>query len=959
MTHRGSGPTWLFKTLALASAIALTACGGGGGGNAPFPLIAAPPASNSTPTAGDTPAGTPPPATQAEATPPVVTTPPPEVTPPAVDPPVVPPPSSATCTAAIPASAPLKAISSVQGTGDISPLANQAVTVRGVVVGDFQNTGTTTVKLNGFFVQQPDPDADPMTSEGVFVYAPSGATRVAVGDFVQVSGVVAEFGQTTTAGAKPDSITQIAGTSQEPLAISVCASGMTIAPTKITLPVADESTLERYEGMLVEISQPLAVTELFELGRYGQMVLSLNGRQFNPTNGNSTATHAQNMLSRIVLDDGSSRSNPNPIPYLSAAGTDGTRRMGDTTQKVTGILSHNFGAYRIQPTVTPVFAQANPRQLTAPVVGGSLKVASLNVLNYFTTFQDGTNAAGQTGQGCSFGTGPASAATCRGANNLNEFQRQQAKIVAAIAGLDADVVGLMEIQNTDVATSNLVAALNAKVGANTYASVSSGVFGTDAIKVDILYKPAKVQRVGNVVLPTGADLTDYTAASGRPPLAQRFSAVGNNGGFWFVVNHLKSKGSCPTTGDTDQGQGCWNLARVQQAKALNSFVGKLKAMGETDVLMMGDFNSYLLEDPTKELEAAGHESLLKRMPVGDRYTYVFGGETGALDHAYVSTSLATQVSGVNVWHINSDEPTALDYNTDFTTDDRYAPTPFRASDHDPVLVGLNLAADAAVSQPIVSASIPSSAKTGETVSVDISEATPGGSATMTSLTVDWGDGNTSLPPGTGVVTHVYPAVGTYTVVVTLANSAGQIAMQSGRVTVSAPVVVVPPGPPDLFFSEYVEGSSNNKALEIYNPTASTVDLSLYTVKLYANGGTTATGTQALSGSLLPGGTVVLVHASAAAQFKVAGSITSGAVNFNGDDALTLEKSGVVIDRFGQLGFRPASAWTSNGVSSQDQTLRRKAGITSGDPNATAVFDPSVQWDSYPIDTASGLGSHTP
>lgn len=158
------------------------------------------------------------------------------------------------------------------------------------------------------------------------------------------------------------------------------------------------------------------------------------------------------------------------------------------------------------------------------------------------------------------------------------------------------------IQNTDVATDNLVAALNAKLGAGTYASVRSGSFGTDAIKVDILYKPAKVQRVGGLVFPTGTDLADYVAPSGRPPLAQRFSAVGNHGGFWFVVNHLKSKGSCPSTGDIDLGQGCFNLARTKQATALNSFVAKLKAQGEADVLMMGDFNSYLLEDPTKVLE---------------------------------------------------------------------------------------------------------------------------------------------------------------------------------------------------------------------------------------------------------------------------------------------------------------------------------------------------------------------
>jgi predicted extracellular nuclease len=125
-----------------------------------------------------------------------------------------------------------------------------------------------------------------------------------------------------------------------------------------------------------------------------------------------------------------------------------------------------------------------------------LKVASSNVLNYFTTLG------------------------ARGANTEAEFARQKAKIVEAIAGLDADVVGLMEIENNaDGAVNDLVAALNAKIGAGTYAAVNSGKFGTDQIKVDILYKPARVSRVGGVVLPTGEELTDYTAASGRPPLA--------------------------------------------------------------------------------------------------------------------------------------------------------------------------------------------------------------------------------------------------------------------------------------------------------------------------------------------------------------------------------------------------------------------------------------------------------
>ena len=384
---------------------------------------------------------------------------------------VVPPPVAATlpaCTSAVPATAPLTAISAVQGTGNLSPLAAQNVTVRGVVVGEFQNTGTTSTRLNGFFVQQAVPDADPLTSEGIFVFAPDNATRVKAGDFVQVSGLVAEFGQSSGASAAPDSITQITGSTTAPVVISVCGGGVTLAATQVTLPAANSSALERYEGMLVEFSQTLAVTELFELGRFGQMALALGGRQFHPNNGNVVATNAQNLLARIVLDDGSSRQNPNPIPYLSALDATGTRRMGDQVQKVTGVLSHNFGTYRVHPTAAPAFANVNLRQASAPLVNGSLKVASFNVLNYFTTFTDGQTASGQTGQGCTLGSASVTASNCRGANNLNEFQRQQAKIVAAIAGLDADVVGLMEIQNTDVATTNLVAALNAKMGAGTY-----------------------------------------------------------------------------------------------------------------------------------------------------------------------------------------------------------------------------------------------------------------------------------------------------------------------------------------------------------------------------------------------------------------------------------------------------------------------------------------------------------
>jgi uncharacterized protein len=461
------------------------------------------------------------------------------------------------------------------------------------------------------------------------------------------------------------------------------------------------------------------------------------------------------------------------------------------------------------------------------------------------------------------------------------------------------------------------------------------------------------------VLPTGADLTNYTAASGRPPLAQRFASVANNGSFWFVVNHFKSKGSCPTTGDVDQGQGCWNIARTAQANALNSFITKLQAGGEGDVLVMGDINSYLLEDPPKALEAAGYESLLKRLPASDRYSYVFDGSTGAIDHAYASTALKSQVTGVGVWHINSDEPIVLDYNTEFKTDDRYSATPYRASDHDPVLVALTLSPDTVTELPILSINLPTVAIAGSPTSVTVTEATPGGAAMLTGLSINWGDATPdTILAAAGGATHTYAAAGTFTVVVTLTNSAAQSVSQSGVISVKPELL--PPGPggaPDLFFSEYIEGSSNNKVLEIYNPTTQTVNLSSYAVKLYANGGTTASANLTLTGTLSAGAVLVLVNSGAATPtFQIPSSITTSVANFNGDDAITLEKSGVVIDRIGQVGFDPGTAWTG-GVSTLDRTLRRIPSVKSGDNNAAAVFDPSVQWVGFPVDTADGLGSH--
>ena len=542
-----------------------------------------------------------------------------------------------------------------------SPKVGQVVDLEALVTGVFPGLG-------GYFVQDADSlaDSDPSTSEGLFVYCGTtdGCGGVAVGDRVKVSGTVAEFAKGTQLGAV---------TAQE-----VVASNQTL-PAAISVNLPKTGDWEKYEGMRLRFPQPLTVTDNYSYGRYGQLGLSVGGRLFNPTNGNESTSQAQNDARRIVMDDGISAQNPLSLAYLSAQQT---RRTGDTLPGVSGVWTQNAGGYMLEPVTAPAFTAANPRPEMPNAVGGTLRVAGANVLNYFTDLNTAYSS-----------TGP------RGANSTAEFQRQQAKIVASLAGLNADIVTLMEVENNgDTALAALVTALNTAVGAGTYQYVKTGTVGSDAIHVAIIYKPASVT-------PLGAAQIDTNAVYSRPPVAQTFEAKAG-GVLTVIANHFKSKGSCDNS-DPDTGQGCWNKLRVQQSGALLAFVDRLKASShDPDVLLMGDFNAYGNEDPIEALALGGFESLNKRIPAQDRYSYQFAGQFGYLDHALTNTNLSSQVTGITEWHINSDEPTVADYNVEYKQIpecvtgtpkgnscagiDLYGPGPFRASDHDPVLVGLNL-----------------------------------------------------------------------------------------------------------------------------------------------------------------------------------------------------------------------------------------------------------------------------
>jgi uncharacterized protein len=609
-----------------------------------------------------------------------------------------PPPPPVVTAASIPA---------IQGSGATSPLVGQRVVTSGVV---------TLRTNNGFFIQDRVGDGDPATSDGLFIFIGSAAfPDAAVGNLVQVTGTVVEFntGAASNAETAARPITQLSTVGS----VVLQGTGLSITPTPIALPLPVGADLERYEGMLVSISAPLTVVQNFFQGRYGQLSLSAAGRLETPTNRFRPGAQAQelaaaNARARIVLDDGSSLQNPNPTPYLGAGGLP---RAGDTVVgPLLGVLdfglstSSNTGAgdYKIHPTVAPTFNASNPRTAVPPAVGGNILVASFNVLNFFTTFTDGTTASGAsggTGQGCSLGSSVA-ASNCRGADNLAEFSRQRAKMVEALAALNADVVGLMEVQNNgSTAAQNLVDALNARMGAGTYATTALPTqgTGTDAIRVAMIYKPARVA-------PLVAALSDADPVHNRPPLAQPF-VLGNGERFTVVVNHFKSKGSCPAANDADfagnndtgDGQGCWNAVRRQQGQRLRAWVSQVQvAAGNNDVVLLGDFNAYAQEDPMAELTSAGWLDQIGRVDPS-AYSYVFDGAAGRLDHLFTTTSLSTKVRGAIHWHINADESAVADYNLEFKAPltcngtalcppDPTTLTPYRSSDHDPVVLGLDL-----------------------------------------------------------------------------------------------------------------------------------------------------------------------------------------------------------------------------------------------------------------------------
>ena len=498
-----------------------------------------------------------------------------------------------------------KTIAEIQGPGATSPLADgTVVTTKGIVTAAYPTGG-----FKGYYIQTPgtggpvDPASD-TTSDGIFVFQASGTfpTAVQVGNYVQVTGSVTEFfGMTELNVAAAD----VVDLGAPPAAVT--------AATTNGWP-ATNAARESLEGMLYRPTGAFTVTNTFTTNQYGEVGLASGTKPLiqrteveKPGPAASSAVEADNAARAVTLDDGSSTNflatsggllvnGDLTPPYISQTAPVRVGEAVTFTKDV--VLDYRNNAWKLQPTATvtgpdntgsPV--TFNNTRTAAPdeafIGQADLKVASFNVLNYFTTL--GTDGASCVPFKDRDGGGSTVSGGCdqRGAWDAEDLARQQVKIVKAINALDADVVGLMEIENSarlgepkDEALTTLVGALNADAGAGTWAANPSSaelppVADMDVINSAIIYKPAAVGRVG-----ASRALGTQSAAGGafdnaREPLGQVFHPVAGGSDFLFVVNHFKSKGSAgpwPGDADTGDGQGSSTESRVRQATALRDWV---------------------------------------------------------------------------------------------------------------------------------------------------------------------------------------------------------------------------------------------------------------------------------------------------------------------------------------------------------------------------------------------------
>ena len=613
-------------------------------------------------------------------------------------------------------------IAEIQGTGTNSPLEGKTVTTEGVVTAVYDEGGK-----NGFFLQTAGSGGEVKNpgdaSDGIFVYMGGNQNFPMRGESLRVTGEVSEYYEQTQISAS--TIAKLDEALEAPKAIEID-----------TLPAGDEAR-EPYEGMLVR-PKSYTVTNNYTLNNTGDLGLAPGNKAFrNPTEeiapdkAKVAEMNAKQAAEVVYLDDGRTRNyfrtdKNTPLPYIVTSDK-GIKsiRTGDQVEFQTDVVvDYSFDQWRFQP-LQPITGKNAAEDL--PItwedsrvasyddienVAGDYSIGFFNVLNYFSTL--GKDISGCKAYNDIYGK-PVGANNCkvRGAFSQNAFNDQQAKIVTAINKLDADVLGLSEIENTasvtddvakrDEALQNLVDALNAKEPGKWDLVKSPQKLGTDedVIRVAFIYQPARVKPVGESII---FDDDAFTGTA-RQPLAQEFDTVGNDEdkNFVAVVNHYKSKGR-PVKGEEDTGDGQSNNARLRtkQSEALLKHLGEQKDWADLPTFLVGDFNAYTKEDAITALVDGGF-NIVESEKDYDQASYQFDGQLGTLDHVLANAAAMELVKDSTVWNINGDESAAFEYSRrNYNAQDFFGDgdnpiygygNPFRSSDHDPVKVGFGTKLD--------------------------------------------------------------------------------------------------------------------------------------------------------------------------------------------------------------------------------------------------------------------------
>lgn len=496
----------------------------------------------------------------------------------------------------------------------------------------------------------------------------------------------------------------------------------------------DAAGKEALEGMLVDFSGPITVTDNYQNGvNYGEIGAAFGDtplRQpsdvYNPTRDGHAALEAidaDNAERLITIDDGRTQNwnngsasiNSLPLPYISNIAPVRTGAAVELVQPAIAEYSNNkWKLQPVEPATTEegnvgdqFFAFENDRPAAPAEVGGDVSLSGFNVLNYFTTTAEDVNCSSTYKDRQNNPITANSCNTVRGAANEENLDRQQEKIVAAINTLDSDVVSLEEIENSaknkkdrDEALATLTDALNAADSSKNWEYVKSpsdlpDLEDQDVIRTAFIYNADTVKPIGESKI-----LDDQKAFSNaREPLAQEFVAIDSRGeeygdSFVAVVNHFKSKGS--GTAAPDKWQGNANDDRIKQADALGKWV--TAEYPDTAIFIIGDLNAYSAEDPILKLNDHGYTRVMDYMAkqTGDQSyldltTYQYSSLHGSLDQALGNELALEMVTDAEVYAINAPEAIALEYSryNNYLTiyhDD----TQYRSSDHDPVKIGLDV-----------------------------------------------------------------------------------------------------------------------------------------------------------------------------------------------------------------------------------------------------------------------------